>query len=377
MPSSARVTSIDALRKFRTALVRFEEEAGMALAQADTEAMRTIDWLKGDRLSYWKAEKLRREEKLKSAKSELSRAQTMTSDMSPKSFVDQKKAVERAKRAVQEAAEKQAATRRWIRELSKEYMMYKGRVQPLATDLSARLPAARHTLEQMAQRLDEYTQIESPSSAPGAEGVSGNNAANAGASGGMGMARGVADTDRVRWSHRVPTRPQRQRVPMGALDAVPERWPMSDGSRREGPLLEPEAQQLLQRVIASLDSKDAAARTEPVPSQDKIIVSAGWFEAPRLLLHRHEKPGLGDSGWFIGDADHESPATPMVAVRAGELLAAMPALTPLLSLPRATAALIADGTIREITTDAGRRLDIGMHENDGTDHATQPEDGAS
>lgn len=364
MPSSARVTSIEALRKFRTALIRFEEEAGMALAQADTEALRTIDWLKGDRLAYWKAEKLRREEKLKSAKSELSRAQTMTSDMSPKSFIDQKKAVERAKRAVQEAADKQAATRRWIRQLGKEYMMYKGRVQPLATDVSARLPAARHTLEQMAQRLDEYTQIESPRATNNPEAASANNTTNPAATSGMGVGRPGVDPDRQRWSHRVPTRPQRQRVPMGTLDPPPERWPTTAGPHREGPLLEPETQQRIQRIIASLDTKHPNTRIEPVPSQDKVIVAADCLNAPQLLLHRHEKPGLGDSGWFIGNATNESPAAPMVAIRAAELLAAIPELAPLLSLPRATAVLITDGNIREIITDAGHRLDTAMHENE-------------
>lgn len=355
MASPARVTSIEALRRFSGALVRFEEEAGMALAQADTEALRTIDWLKGDRLAYWKAEKTRREEALKTARSQLSRAQTMTSELSPKSFVDQKKAVERAKRAVEEAEQKQAATRRWIRELSKEYMMYKGRVQPLATDLSARIPAARHTLEQMATRLDEYTQIEAPTS----QSQPATGQVGAGPVSGMGVSPGERDPDRIRWWHRVPTRPQRQRTPMGTLEAVPSHWLQRDGSRREGPLLEPPAQKKLQRVLASLAGPGEAGCLEPVPVQDKVIVSTGWADASRLLLHRHEKPALGDSGWYLSDADQETLTQPLVAVRVQEIIAALPELEPLLALPRSTAVLMADGSITEIITDAGVRLDIG------------------
>jgi hypothetical protein len=367
MSSPARVTSIDALRQLGAALVRFQEEASMALAQADTEALRTIDWLKGDRLAYWKAERVRREEQLRIARGELSRAQLMSSDLSPKSFIDQRKAVERAKRSVEEAIQKQAATQRWIRELTKEHMLYKGRVQPLATEITARIPAARHALDQMVNRLDEYTQIDAP--AGGIDANTGDGHRAGGGVMGSGVGTRSGDPDRVRWSRRVPTRPQRQRTPLGEPPQRPQDWVNEDGSRREGVLLS-EADPRLVEALRRLDERGGAMALDPVPAQDRVVLGAGWESASTLLLHRSERPALGDSGWYIGDASRDEPPVPLVAVRACDVLAALPEIEPLLSLPRGTAALIAGGRVLEIVTDAGERLD--RADADGTrDRATE------
>ena len=53
MSTSAHVDSIDALKTFRVALIKFAEEANAALATAEAEMQRTVGWLERDQLSFW------------------------------------------------------------------------------------------------------------------------------------------------------------------------------------------------------------------------------------------------------------------------------------------------------------------------------------
>ena len=73
MGKRARVTSIDALRRFQPALTKFVEETRAALIAANSDAGRTLTWLKREQLGHWKREVRRRRDDVTRAKSEVMR----------------------------------------------------------------------------------------------------------------------------------------------------------------------------------------------------------------------------------------------------------------------------------------------------------------
>src|SRR5438309_1821072 len=72
MSQGARVTSIDAIKKFRSNLASFGDDARNALGAVEMEIRRTVDWLLHDQPAYWKAEIKRRHQNLSDAQAALS-----------------------------------------------------------------------------------------------------------------------------------------------------------------------------------------------------------------------------------------------------------------------------------------------------------------
>lgn len=152
-----RVASIDVMQRFRPALIKFMEEGAAAITSTDSDAGRTLEWVQREQLPYWKKELRRREELLTRAKGELIRKQAGDGKGAARPAVEEKKAVEKAKRAVEEATEKIQACSRWSRELERHIANYKGQVQGLNTMLSSDLPNAVAVLDRMAAALEAYT----------------------------------------------------------------------------------------------------------------------------------------------------------------------------------------------------------------------------
>src|SRR5438094_2329401 len=133
---SANVTSIDAPRQFRAALVRFVADVEAALVTLDLEAHRPIEWIEVDRPRYWRQEFRRASEAVAEARVALERCQVRISNEDTKYCYDERKALEKAKRRLETAEEKMQAVRRWRVELHK-----------VVQDLQVQLARAKHYLE--------------------------------------------------------------------------------------------------------------------------------------------------------------------------------------------------------------------------------------
>ncbi len=155
MSGSARVTDVSAVREFRAALLEFIEDAKLALVTGDSHTGRVKQWLEHDRLPHWKKEIRRREELLTRAKGALIRAE-LAPNTGKVSVVDERKAVERAKRDLEEAERKFAATKTWLREFERARFEYDGGVQAARADVDGRLAHGADVLGKMGDRLDEY-----------------------------------------------------------------------------------------------------------------------------------------------------------------------------------------------------------------------------
>ena len=154
---SANITDIAALDEFRRALIKFREEIGVAVAEADSEVKSTFVWLERDRMLHWRRMVPRLDEELTGAKGALYRKemQTMGTGKRP-SVIDEKKAVERAKRRAEDARDRLEKTRRWLATLDRDVSLFKGAMSPIATMIDRDLPDAILRLRNMALALEAY-----------------------------------------------------------------------------------------------------------------------------------------------------------------------------------------------------------------------------
>ena len=145
-----------------------------ALMSAEADAGRTALWVRGQMLPYWNKEVRIRQEALTRAKSQLTIKQH-EKEGEARTTVDERKAVEKAKRRLTEAEEKYARTQSWARKLEKAQDDFRGAIGAFKTILDQEMPKALARLDHAIGTLDAYTKIKSkapsghaPKSAPDA-----------------------------------------------------------------------------------------------------------------------------------------------------------------------------------------------------------------
>ena len=155
---SARVTSVDSIKDFRGAVGVFVHDAGNALAEIDADVQRLSSFLRFERLPYWQKELLRRQDAVMAARTARSRKELLSLAETP-SLVEERKNLDKAKRAVEEALHKIELVKKWARAVDREAMLYKGQTQSLQDAVSRDLPDAMARLARMIDALEKYAQI--------------------------------------------------------------------------------------------------------------------------------------------------------------------------------------------------------------------------
>lgn len=163
MAESANVNSIDALKDFRSAWVRFAEEARNALTDVDFDLRRTVDWLTHDQRLYWQAEIKRANEMLGRAKTELHRKKLGGMGEHKPDTVVEEKHVRQAKDRLELSEDKLEAVRAWIPELQHAVQEYHTQAQPLGDMLEGDLKKALMKLDRMIDALEAYLAVAAPS----------------------------------------------------------------------------------------------------------------------------------------------------------------------------------------------------------------------
>ncbi len=159
MDGSAHVRSLDALREFRLALIKFRDESGQAMAAIEMEIQRAMDWLSHDRLKFWQQQIRVREDRVNEAKMDLHRCQLSTNaDGTTPACDDQKKALSRAKRQLDEAHEKLELTKKWIQIVAQEISEYRGPAQQMMQLIEGSMPTATADFDQLVRSLEAYVQ---------------------------------------------------------------------------------------------------------------------------------------------------------------------------------------------------------------------------
>jgi len=156
MPQKAQVSAIDSLESFRANLIVYVGQARPALEEVTAEVLRTRSWLENDQRTFWENELRKRRKALEQAQQTLfsARLGNLRDETAAELM-----AVQRAKRAADEAEFKLRVVKKWNRE-------FEGRVQPLVkqmeklhTLLSNDLVQAAAYLAQAINTLAAYAEI--------------------------------------------------------------------------------------------------------------------------------------------------------------------------------------------------------------------------
>jgi hypothetical protein len=159
----ARVESIDSLKRLKVAIIKFAEEANVAVANADSEVNRTLIWLQNEQSQYWESQHRKRAELVGRCR-EAVRMKKFFKDSTGRqqSAIDEEKALQIALRRLQEAEEKSIAIRKAVKKLEREIPLYKGSVQRFATNVQVDLPASAALLDGLLDTLEQYMSLSAP-----------------------------------------------------------------------------------------------------------------------------------------------------------------------------------------------------------------------
>ena len=155
--SNARVLDITAIERFKAGLAEFGDTVKIGLYEADNEIERAMIWLERDRIPHWRRQMQVRNEEVATAKSALFRKQMQGNDKDGRpSVVDEKIALERAKRRLKNADERHRACRSWRNRLGQEFAIFKGHVQGLAAVVEREVPETIALMDRMLVNLEAY-----------------------------------------------------------------------------------------------------------------------------------------------------------------------------------------------------------------------------
>ena len=163
--SSANV-QLDTIRGVRVALIKFAETAGLALADADADILRTLSWLEMEMAPYW-ATQIRKREELVGRCKEAVRQKLLYNDPTgrPQSAVDEQKALKQAQLSLGLAQEKFTAAKQYVRRIQKQHMEYRGQAQRLAMRVAGDLKDQAAHLQALYNTIAEYARSDAATEA--------------------------------------------------------------------------------------------------------------------------------------------------------------------------------------------------------------------
>lgn len=162
MGESARVESIDAIRRFRELLAEFADGAGAALASVDAENRRARDWLEGELPRHWKHQIQLWDRRMGEARSALHRKNLQRTEGFAPDVTEEKKALKLAKDRLEEAQKKLEQIRRWVPQLQHAVSEYTGQSRALADAAGADMARSLERLDRMIDALDAYVSMPPP-----------------------------------------------------------------------------------------------------------------------------------------------------------------------------------------------------------------------
>jgi chromosome segregation ATPase len=159
MAERAHVTSVEALESFRASLIVYLSKARPALEEVNAEVVQTRLWLQGEQQTHWEREVARRGKRLGEAQQTLlsaglSRLRDHTTE--------EQMAVNKAKRAMEEAEARLRAVKKWNREFDSRVDPLSRQLEKLLHTLINDLPQAIAWLGQAVKALDAYADVSPP-----------------------------------------------------------------------------------------------------------------------------------------------------------------------------------------------------------------------
>lgn len=320
MAASANVRSVEALKRFRGALLRFCETAARSLGEADSEITRTLDWVEHTQSSHWRREIKTRAEDIASARTAVFRRETRSLSDTP-GATEERKNLTTARVRLRDAEERTRTVKTWSRQLREEADRYHARVERLSSAVNTELPEAAVRLARMIESIEAYLAMAGPAGGEGAvsrrEGGGGEKAEAP--SMGRSVDDGPAVTPRPWWA--------RLRGRAGLIGSPPGLPGPAVGS-------------------VAIDGSDLAARIqgvrlEPLGAGETVVVEGGALAGREFFLLRR-RAGEGWE-WVAGRTDEDAPIGRAVRLPAGSVAGRLGGEAGVLLLPGGWLAVVRAG----------------------------------
>jgi hypothetical protein len=162
MAERVDVAAIQAISDLRGKCIEAGEDIHRTLGECLSQCVRVLAWVRGTQTEFWKRQKRKREQQHATSKSDLQRAMIAKPDADPRAFIDQHRAIRRARRAVEEAEDKLRAIQFWTRELERQLTLFRGGVSHLTEAAELGLPRASQWLKDLTAHLDGYLAVAPP-----------------------------------------------------------------------------------------------------------------------------------------------------------------------------------------------------------------------
>lgn len=163
MAGEAKVTSLDALDRFRAQLIVFMTKARRCIDEAKDELRQTRLWLQQEQRTHWENQIRTRQRKLDQAKAELFNAKL---SKFTDSVARQKAMVRKAQDAMDEATEKLRYTKKWSQNFESVVDPHAKGFEGLDQYLEFDLPKAIAHLVQIQRTLEQYAERAPSKAAP-------------------------------------------------------------------------------------------------------------------------------------------------------------------------------------------------------------------
>lgn len=163
MSDQARISSIDALERFRGDLIQYIQQARSALEDMVGDVRRTRTWLDHDCLQHWTGQLKRRQKQLEQAEQELYSA-TLTDREA--SHAVQKMAVMKAERGVAEAEERLRVLKHWRQQFDPRSEPLVRQLDRMFSLLGQQMPKGVHALGESIKALQAYAEVHAPAPSP-------------------------------------------------------------------------------------------------------------------------------------------------------------------------------------------------------------------
>jgi hypothetical protein len=159
MAVSANVSSIDAIERFRSALIVYVEKARATVDDVSDDVQKTKHWLEGEQTRHWQQEIRRRTRKFEEAQQELftARLSGFKEDTQLQQMM-----VNRTKRELVAAEEKLKTIRRWVRDFDSVVTPVAKQMEKIDSVLSGRMPKANSYLTEIIKALESYASVRQP-----------------------------------------------------------------------------------------------------------------------------------------------------------------------------------------------------------------------
>jgi hypothetical protein len=162
MSHSADITSIPAIREFKVALLKFQDEGRSALEVLQIEIQRVLQWIEHDRPAYWTVQMRRAFDLVAQTRTALRTCEMRSVGGRRPSCIEEKQAFAAAKRRLQHCQEQIPRVKQWSVKLHQERDEFRGRMSGLSRVLEQQIPQMAALLDRISTTLEDYAEMTAP-----------------------------------------------------------------------------------------------------------------------------------------------------------------------------------------------------------------------